>query len=192
MPSKRQRPPPERRPRQAGGIPGLGIAVWRDLDPVLRAALIYGVSLGALLYCYAKLYRTAALNGFLELNARATGWLLTPFVSSVHVQSNVVQSNTYSIGIVEECTALAPLAVFIAGVLAVPASAKSKLWGVVMGLVVLSLVNVVRMASLFFVGSRYPWAMDVAHLIVWQALMVLLAVLLWLFWMYRWARRAPA
>jgi hypothetical protein len=39
--------------------------------------------------------------------------------------------------------------------------------------------------SLFWIGSSFPQYLDVAHLLVWQTAMILLAIILWLFWVER-------
>jgi exosortase/archaeosortase family protein len=57
--------------------------------------------------------------------------------------------------------------------------------GWLLGLVVLTVVNLVRIMSLFWIGAAYPRYFDVAHLLVWQTAMILLAIVLWLFWVER-------
>ena len=80
---------------------------------------------------------------------------------------------------------MGPLVLFIGAVMAYPSPARSKSLGVLLGLVVLSLVNVARIMSLFWIGSAYPQYLDVAHLLVWQSAIILLAIVLWLFWIER-------
>ena len=55
-----------------------------------------------------------------------------------------------------------------------------------MGIVVLSAINLVRTTSLFYIGMAFPSAMDIAHLLVWQSVMVVFAVTVWFLWMRRW------
>jgi len=43
-------------------------------------------------------------------------------------------------------------------------------------------VNVVRLASLFYVGIHWPGILDVVHQLVWQSLVIVIAVSLWLLW----------
>ncbi|MBI4284085.1 MAG: archaeosortase/exosortase family protein [Chloroflexi bacterium] len=159
---------------------------------LMRPLVVYGVTLMTLLFLYYWFVNSSLIGPFLDYNARATGWLLQLFRLPVDVQGNVVVSNPFSLLIVGECTALASLAIFTGGVIAVPSHLRSKLLGIVLGASVLSLVNVVRTASLFYVGYEYPAAYEVAHLLVWQSVMVVLAVGLWLLWVSRWAGHATA
>lgn len=87
--------------------------------------------------------------------------------------------------IVAECTAAGPLVLFIGAVAAYPASLRAKGIGALLGLVVVTLVNLVRIMSLFWIGSAYPEYLDMAHLLVWQTAIILLAIELWLFWVER-------
>ena len=59
--------------------------------------------------------------------------------------------------------------------------------GAVLGLVVLTVVNLFRIMSLFWIGMAYPEYLNVAHLLVWQTAIILLAIVLWLFWVERFA-----
>lgn len=76
---------------------------------------------------------------------------------------------------------------FIGAVIAYPAPLKAKTVGALIGLVVLTAVNLLRIMSLFWIGSAYPEYLDVAHLLVWQTAIILLAIVLWLFWVERFA-----
>ena len=87
--------------------------------------------------------------------------------------------------IVAECTAVGPLVLFIGAVAAYPSPLRAKSLGVLLGLVVLSAVNLVRIISLFLIGSAYPEYLEVAHLLVWQTAIILFAIILWLFWVER-------
>ena len=157
-------------------------ALWIRYSTISRVLLIYAISLFALLWLYVELYGSPVLNTFLVWNAEATGFLASLFGPEVFVQDNLVIAGSFAARIVPECTGLAPLAVFLSGVIAFPTTLGHKLWGIILGLVVLSAVNIVRTTSLLFIGM-FSWAaQDVAHILVWQSLMIILAVVLWVLW----------
>ena len=159
---------------------------------VIRSLVIYGWCLGVLLLFYTWLDGTVIFQRFLEYNAQATGFLAGSFEPGATVSGRIVESEGFAISIVEECTSLAPLAIYIAAILAFPASFSRKLLGIVLGVVALSAVNLVRTTSLFYVGSAFPETLEVVHLLVWQSLMVIFAVALWLLWMRRWGYHGRA
>ncbi len=195
---------PKGRQREGRGWPDPGQGPGPSFDGVLRrvrvalsrnrglarALAVYAVTLSLLLLGYSWLDGTAAFHRFLEFNAQATGALVSLFDSSVNVNGVNVASGSYAVLVISECTIMAPLAIYSAAVLAVPAHFKTKVLGVALGFGVLSAVNLIRTTSLFFLGSAAPELMDVVHLLVWQSLMVLLAVGLWLLWMRRWVQGA--
>ena len=101
---------------------------------------------------------------------------------STTVNGTILASENFAVNVVAECTAIGPLLLYAGAVAAYPARLKSKGAGIILGLVVLTLVNVVRIVSLFWLGLTFPQYLDVAHLIVWQSGIILLAIILWLFW----------
>ena len=155
--------------------------------PVIRALLIYAASLAGLLFLYALLSKSQTLDPLLWYNAQATGFLVGLFGTSVEVSGSLVVSHSFAIRIIEECTALAPIAIFTAAVLAYPADLSRKLIGMAGGIAILVGINLVRTTSLFYVGLAFPEALEVVHLLVWQSVMVIASVALWLGWMRRYA-----
>jgi exosortase/archaeosortase family protein len=84
--------------------------------------------------------------------------------------------------VIPECTVFAPLALFVVGVLAFPARPTDKLLAILGGVIVLSLVNVVRLLSLFGLASMAPDSFEAVHWLVWQPLMAITALALWGAW----------
>ncbi len=60
--------------------------------------------------------------------------------------------------------------------------------GVVLGMVVIQLVNLVRVVALFLTGAYLPKLFDTSHTVIWQTVVILAGVLLWIFWADRFAR----
>ena len=159
--------------------------LWARYSTISQVLIVYAISLFALLWFYVGLYGSPVLNSFLNLNAKATGFFAGIFGPEILVQGNLVRAGPFATHIVAECTSLAASAIFLSGVIAFPASLGHKLWGMVLGLVVLSALNIVRTTSLLFIGMLFPSALDVAHILVWQSLMIIVAVVLWILWWRR-------
>ena len=102
--------------------------------------------------------------------------------ASTAAHGTVLSSPGFAAYVAVECMAIGPMVLFIGAVLAYPSTARDKCWGVLFGVVALTIVNVARIASLFWFGERFPQYLDVAHLLVWQATVVVLALILWLVW----------
>ena len=95
---------------------------------------------------------------------------------------NVVTSSFAPVAIVRECTAVHPIAAYSAAVLAYPLSWRSRLVGLAVGVPALLVLNQVRLVSLCYIGLWYPLQLHTAHLLVWQSLIVVLTVVLFVVW----------
>lgn len=174
---------------------GVGVIVGRLFSRhwgLFRALVIYAASLSVLLGLYSWLNGTRFVYRFLEYNAQATGFLARLFDPAVTVSGTTVTSGWFAAAVVEGCTSLAPLAIFVSAVLAVPARLPFKILGILLGFVALSGVNLVRTTSLVYIGSAFPSALEVVHLLVWQSLMVVFAVALWLAWRRKWGQHGQS
>ena len=114
------------------------------------------------------------------------------FGASVQVDGTLISSPDYSIRIVTECTGLIPMAIVVCAVLAYPGTWKQKGIGAALGIVALFVLNLVRTSSLFFIGSHFSSSFfNTAHFLIWQPVMIVVAIVLWLFWVEKLVRVAP-
>ena len=88
----------------------------------------------------------------------------------------------FDVRIIEECTGIYEAIIFVAAVLAYPASPGKKAIGVALGLPLLYLFNVLRILVLLGVGRFCPGLFEFMHLYFWQATLVLGITALWLLW----------
>ena len=158
--------------------------VWRMVGP----SAIIGGSLIIALAIYFGILGGAWVRVVAEWTAHWTSSALNLLGYSTSVDGTIVASNSFAVDIVVECTALGPLVLFIGAIVAYPSAFKSKGMGVLLGIGVLTAVNVIRIVSLFWIGSAFPQYLSVAHLLVWQSAMILLAIVLWMFWAERMGR----
>jgi exosortase H (IPTLxxWG-CTERM-specific) len=66
--------------------------------------------------------------------------------------------------------------------LAFPATWRHRLVGIVVGTAAVQLLNVVRVVSLFYLGQWNQQVFEWAHLCVWQALIMLDVLIVWVIW----------
>jgi exosortase H (IPTLxxWG-CTERM-specific) len=89
----------------------------------------------------------------------------------------------FAVTILAGCNGLEAMFVLIAAVLAYPAPWRNRLIGLVAGLSTIAVANLVRIVSLFYLGQWNATAFEWAHLYVWQALIMLDALIVWLVWL---------
>ena len=119
--------------------------------------------------------------------------LVKVFDPAVIADGNVLQSahNGFAVAIEAGCNGVEASIVLAAAMLAFPAPWKRKLLGLAVGVVAVQGLNIVRVISLFYLGQ---WRLDVfefAHLYVWQALIMLDVLIVWLLWVRTLPRAAP-
>lgn len=103
------------------------------------------------------------------------------------VDGQVLSSPRFAVQIYNGCNGLEAILVFVAGVLAFPAPALRRAVGVVLGVLAIQVVNTVRVVSLFYVGIFKPQWFAVSHVFIWQSVIILVGVVLWLVWVQRYA-----
>ncbi len=118
--------------------------------------------------------------------------LVTLFDGHAAASGNVLRStvNGFAVSIEAGCNGVEAALVLVAAMLAFRASWKARLAGIATGLVAVQALNVVRVVSLFYIGQWSPRAFEWAHLYLWQALIMLDVLVVWLLWL-RWVAASP-
>jgi archaeosortase B (VPXXXP-CTERM-specific) len=150
---------------------------------VVRSCLIFAGCILAFVLSCSWLLPDGIVRSVVHSTAAATGFILNLFRTAVHTDGSVVASPDFSMVIIFECTAIFTIVIFLAAVLAYPSNIKQKAIGMALGVVALYAIDLVRMVSLFFIGTHFSSrCFDVAHFFVWQPMMILIAIVIWVFW----------
>lgn len=129
--------------------------------------------------------------------ARISTWLVTVFDPNVQAIGKIMRSttNNFAVSIEAGCNGVEATIVLLAAILAFHAPWKNKLVGLAVGVVAVQGLNVVRVISLFYLGQWDRQWFEWAHLYVWQALIMLDVLIVWLVWVRtlpRGDRRPPS
>ena len=152
------------------------------LNRLLLPTGIICASLALASVLYSGLIGGGVVRWLGEWDAASASAVLNILGASTTAHGTVLSSSGFAVDVAVECLAIGPLLLFVGAVLAYPSTAGDKCWGAMLGVAVLTVVNVARIASLFWFGERFPQYLDVAHLLVWQAAIVVLALMLWMAW----------
>lgn len=169
------------------GPPGPRLPLGRPGPRLLVSWLIIGGSLALALGVYSGFLGGPWIEAVARWTARWSSGMLNSIGFDTSVNGTILASDTFAVNVVTECTSIGPLLLFLGAVAAHKTSLKMKLVGAGLGIVVLTGVNLFRIASLFWIGSVWPEYLNIAHLLVWQSVMILLAIVLWLYWADRFA-----
>src|SRR5438309_1841866 len=126
--------------------------------------------------------------------ARVSAAIAAAFDPNVVTLGKVLRSTTngFAISIEAGCNGIEAAILLIAAMLAFPAPWKHRVVGIVAGLAAVQLLNVVRVISLFYLGQWNLGAFEWAHLYLWQALIMLDVLVVWLLWLRTLPARATA
>jgi exosortase H (IPTLxxWG-CTERM-specific) len=119
--------------------------------------------------------------------ARVSGAVLAALGEDITVAGRELRSPRFAVSIHNGCNGLVTGLVLAAAILAFPATPwPLKAAGVMVGLAVIQLANLVRVVALFYTGVYLPGVFNEAHVVIWQTVVILSAVALWIMWA-RWA-----
>ncbi len=116
--------------------------------------------------------------------AAISAWLVTLVDPNVAAAGKVLRSTTngFAVSIESGCNGVEATIVLVAAILAFPAPWKRRLIGLAVGIVAVQGLNIVRVISLFYLGQWDLRVFEWAHLYVWQALIMLDVLVVWLVW----------
>jgi len=122
--------------------------------------------------------------------AKISGNILKLFGEDLTIKGCVLHSPRFAVTIYNGCNGLITSLIFISGVLAFPASWRAKFIGVVGGLFSIQLINLIRIVSLFYIGVFFPKFFNSSHVFIWQSIVILFGVGLWIIWAQKFGRPA--
>ncbi len=169
-----------------------GLSWFGAKRPVLGFVVLFAVFMGAFYGVTMIPYmEQKVLPRYMEFNASASVVILNVFDEGATARGTAVSSARYSVDIRHGCDAIEPSMLFLSAVLAFPARFMTKLPGLLVGTIVLSIINLVRIVTLFYTGIHYPKWFDRMHEDVWQTAFILFSLTFWIVWAL-WATRPPA
>ena len=131
----------------------------------------------------------AVIVPFTGAIARVSAGLLNALGERVAVAGTEIRSAGFAVNIENGCNGIETVLLFGSAVLAFPSTVRRKALGLLVGFAAIELLNLVRVVSLFWIGRHHPSLFSSSHTVIWQSIVVLFGVLLFLAWA---ARPAPA
>jgi exosortase H (IPTLxxWG-CTERM-specific) len=120
--------------------------------------------------------------------ARVSGATLNLIGQGVRMDGTVIRSSRFAVNIRNGCNGVEAMLIFLAAVLAFPAPWRSRLAGLALGILAIQIVNLIRVVALFLTGVYFPKLFDTSHTVIWQTIVILSGVLLWIYWANRFAQ----
>ncbi|MCF6263103.1 MAG: exosortase H [Xanthomonadales bacterium] len=125
------------------------------------------------------------ISPFTGVLANISVFLIQLFDDQVIASGRVIRSleNGFAVEIQAGCNGVEAVIILFAALFAFPAPFKNKMIGFFWGFLAIQLLNLVRIISLFYLGQWSDTAFRWFHLYLWQALIILDALVVWLIWL---------
>ncbi|MDX1632569.1 MAG: exosortase H [Thermoanaerobaculia bacterium] len=170
----------------------------RDDPPLPRRpevrflALFLILLLGSFTLLSLRPVNDRVIEPFTASIARVSGVALEVVGEQITREGTVLRSPEFAVNIENGCNGVEAMVIFLAAVLAFPAPWSARLAGLGLGIVVIQAVNLVRVVALFLTGAYFPALFDSSHTVIWQGIVILVAVLLWIYWARRFLKNQPS
>lgn len=128
-----------------------------------------------------------AIDPFTSAIAATSVFVIKAFDDDVISHGRVLRSteNGFAVEIQAGCNGVEAVIILVAALFAFPAPFRYKLIGLGIGFLAIQGLNLVRIISLFYLGQWSMTAFEWFHLYLWQALIILDALIVWLIWLRR-------
>lgn len=125
------------------------------------------------------------IEPFTGLVAHASGIALNVIGQNIDKQGTILRNERFAVNIRNGCNGVETMIIFLAAVFAFPASWRARIAGLGIGILAIQAVNLFRVVALFLTGAYFPKFFDSSHTVIWQTIVILSGVLLWIFWANR-------
>ncbi len=118
------------------------------------------------------------------LLAKVCAGLVTTFDGHATAAGKVLWNPASGFGVSIEpgCNGVEACIILAAAMLAFPAPWRRRAWGIGLGCLAVQVLNVVRVVSLFYLGQWDMRAFNIAHEYLWQGLIMIDVLVVWLLW----------
>ncbi len=117
--------------------------------------------------------------------ASTSGHALRLLGQPVALEGTVIRGPRFAVNIENGCNGVETVVIFLAAVLAFPARWRARLAGLALGIVAIQAINLVRVVALYLTGAYLPSLFDTSHTVIWQTLVILSGLGLFVIWASR-------
>lgn len=156
---------------------------WRRYRQEILFLTLFAVVLGGGFSLIAwKPVNDHVIEPFTAGIAKASGLVLVAIGQPVAMDGTIIRGPRFAVNIRNGCNGVEAMIIFLGAILAFPGPWAWRIKGLLIGGVAIQLVNLVRVVALYLTGAYFPALFDSSHTVIWQSVVILSAVLLWLWW----------
>jgi exosortase H (IPTLxxWG-CTERM-specific) len=171
--------------------PGASVWMRRNREAMSFVAIFALAVIGFSLVLQFDWVTIHLVGPYTEGIASVAGFVLDRFGEQTAVSGTRLASSRFSVNIYHGCNGLLATSIYVAAVLAFPSTLRQKGIGVGIGIPAIQIINLVRIVALYYTGVFWPNFFAVAHGYVWQSIVILFTMLVWIYWAERFVRLRP-
>lgn len=160
------------------------IEYWNKQNVLIR--FIFGfIALLILFYIfyYSPLYESFIMPGLLSVQAQISGAILNILGYTTRIEGDTLFGERLVVSIRGGCDGVEATAIFAIAVIALPMVArKYKIQGLIVGVAILTVLNIARIVGLFLAGIHAPSLFEFFHLHGGVIVFLLISIVMWLIW----------
>ena len=126
---------------------------------------------------------------FTLLIVRATAVGLRAIHEPIAIAGSVISTSHFALDVRNGCNAVEAMLLLASAMIAFPATMRSRLTGLLVASVAVQILNLIRVGSLVWLGEHHREAFEIVHVAVWQTLLIVAALAMFLFWSLKFAER---
>lgn len=124
------------------------------------------------------------MGPLLAFQAKLSNGLLNIFGYDTESAGDIIAGTQFRVSIKNGCDGMEATALYIVAILAFPfARTKDKALGIIQGLLILSILNLFRIAGLYMAGIHWKQGFEFLHLHGGVIIFTLIAIVLWFIWL---------
>lgn len=157
---------------------------WNSKSPIFRFLSGF-ISLMILFYIfyYSPLYENYIMGPLLNKQAYLSNIILNALNFNTEIMEDSIIGDEFRVSIKNGCDGIEATALYIFAIIAFPFVAwKKKLKGLFYGVLVLTTLNLFRIAGLYIAGVHWKNGFEFLHLHGGVIIFTLIAILMWLVW----------
>jgi len=154
--------------------------------PVVRFVLLFLLLILVVSVIFSQLFTRYHDNmlWLMEGTATVCGGLLSLFSDQISYSGTNIWYKGFAVEIIDECTGLFEMLIYIAAVLAFSTTIRNKLIGFLIGLQAILISNIIRISVLVLVGANSWTLFNFMHLYFWQITLIIMIATVWMSWLY--------
>ncbi|HFA51479.1 MAG TPA: hypothetical protein ENJ95_20895 [Bacteroidetes bacterium] len=157
---------------------------WSQKSPVLKFLLGFAACMILFYIIYlSPIFVDNIGRPILAVEAKISSFLLNIFGQGTTAAEDIISGDGFSISIKNGCDGLETLAIMLSGIIVFPIAFKLKWPGIIYGTLALMVLNLFRIAGLYFVGKHFSEGLfDLLHEQGGFVIFTALGIFLWIIW----------